>query len=253
VIPAGTGNGLCKTILDISDEPYDPMSAAFLIAKGKTRPLDLILTQQNNSRYYSFLSLSWAFVSDVDIESNKLRFLGSLRNDIYALMRILSLRTYQGRLSFLPVANWKPSLETDCKPFDDCPICSSLPHLPHLSHLPPHPSSQTIEDEFIVFWAMNVSWASHSIKAAPHAHFSDGAMDLLIVRKGISKWQLLCAFLRTGNGEHVNLPYVEYYKVRSFRLQPLTKRGILAVDGEQVDYAPIQMEVLRGVARIFCR
>ncbi|NJK49760.1 hypothetical protein HC931_17895 [Candidatus Gracilibacteria bacterium] len=98
IIGAGTGNGLCKTILDLAGEPYDPIGAAFLIAKGKTRPLDLAVVQQQRCRYYSLLSLSWGFISDVDIESDRLRYLGSWKNTIYAILRILSLRTYKGRL-----------------------------------------------------------------------------------------------------------------------------------------------------------
>ncbi|NJK49759.1 hypothetical protein HC931_17890 [Candidatus Gracilibacteria bacterium] len=110
---------------------------------------------------------------------------------------------------------------------------------------------KTIADDFILVWAMNVIWAAYDLKAAPYAHLSDGTMDLLVIRRGISRWQLLFAFLRSANGKHIALPYVEYYKVRSFRLEPLCDRGILAIDGEQVEYSPLQLQVLRGIARIF--
>lgn len=253
VIPAGTGNGLCKTILDLSGEPYDPISAAFLIAKGKIRPLDLILTEQKNRQYYGFLSLSWAFISDVDIESDKLRYLGSLKNDIYALIRMLSLRTYKGKLSFAVDPNWNLSHQNQCKSFDECIDCSFAPRkLPINPNFSPLSFTQIIEDEFVVFWAMNITYASYNIKATPYAHLSDGMIDLLIVRGGISRWQLLLAFLRAAQGEHINLPYVEYYKVSSFYLEPLTRQGILAVDGEQVDYLSIKMQVLTGIANVFC-
>jgi len=252
LISAGTGNGLCKTLLDLAGEPYDPVSAAFLIAKGKTRPLDLAIAQQHHRRYYSALSLSWGFISDVDLESDKLRFLGSFKNTIYALIRILSLRTYKGRLSFSPVSDWTPATHGQCKSLAQCPICGDRlsPGLPleSVSHF-----THVIEDEFVLFWAMNAIWAAHDIKATPHAHLSDGAMDLLVVRRGISKWQLLLAFLRSATGEHISLPYVEYYKVRSFCLEPLTSRGTLAIDGEQVDYLPIQLQVFQGLARVFGR
>ena len=36
IIPGGTGNGLSKTLLESSNEIYDPLNAAFLIAKGQT-------------------------------------------------------------------------------------------------------------------------------------------------------------------------------------------------------------------------
>ena len=231
IIPAGTGNGLCKTLLDISGEPYNPISAAFIIAKGKTRSLDLIKIQQNNSHYYSFLSLSWGLISDVDIESEKLRYLGSLRNDLYALMRIAFLRTYKGRFSYIPHSHGQETLqrprERNCE-------------------------WQVIEDEFVFLWAMNVPWASHNIKAAPNANLSDSAIDILLIRQGVSRWELIQIFLSISQGNHLSLPYVEYYKVSCFRLEPLTSRGILAVDGEQVDYSLIQMKVMNGVTLFMC-
>lgn len=244
-ISAGTGNGLCKTLLELAGEPYDPISAAFLIAKGKIRPLDLAMVEQEHRRYYSLLSISWGFVSDVDIESDRLRFLGSLKNTIYTMLRILSLRRYKGRLSFIPVAHWHPNPDNECQFLRQCRYCCDLPLETNSSE------TQVIEDEFVLFWAMNVVWAAHDLKPTPYAHLSDGAIDLLIVRKGISRSQLLKAFLLCARGKHLSIPYVEYYKVRSFELEPLTKRGIFAVDGERVNYSPMQVRVLRGVAKVF--
>ncbi len=109
---------------------------------------------------------------------------------------------------------------------------------------------QAIEDDFVLFWAMNISHATHDIKAAPQAHLSDGNMDVILVRRGISKLNLLLAFLKSAQGQHISLPGIEYYKVRRFRLEPKTCQGILAVDGEKVEYLPIQMEVKRGLARV---
>jgi sphingosine kinase len=248
IIGAGTGNGLCKTILDLAGEPYDPISAAFLIAKGKTRPLDLAVVQQQRRRYYSVLSLSWGFISDVDIESDRFRYLGSFKNTIYAILRILSLRTYKGRLSLETVANPNLKTQSQCTSFEKCSICSE-----YINARLHNSFKHAIADDFILVWAMNVIWAAYDLKAAPYAHLSDGAMDLLVIRRGISRWQLLFAFLRCANGKHISLPYVEYYKVRSFRLEPLCDCGILAIDGEQIDYSPLQVQVLRGITRIFGR
>ena len=259
VIPSGTGNGLAKTLLEIAGEPEDPVSAAFLIAKGKQRPLDIAITQQNERRYYSFLSLSWGIVSDVDIESERLRFLGTLRTDIYALIRIWRLRNYPGKFSYLPATETTTSSQSECQAFEKCLPCFCDPE----RNLPDRPSSlelsndewQAIEDDFVLFWAMNMSHATHDIKAAPKAHLSDGNMDVILGRhgiSGISKLNLLLAFIKSAKGEHLSLPGIEYYKVRRFRLEPKTDRGILAVDGEKVAYFPIQMEVKRGLARVFC-
>jgi sphingosine kinase len=262
VIPAGTGNGLAKTLLEIAGEPYDPVSAAFLIAKGKQRPLDIAIAQQTGknyySSYYSFLSLGWGIISDVDIESERLRFLGSLRTDIYALMRIWNLRHYPGRFSYIPATDELTAAD-ECQEFKECSSAffdaeKNIPETPSSLKMsePSGEQWRAIEDDFVLCWAMNIRYATHDIQAAPNAHLSDGNLDVILVRRGISKFNLLSAFLKSAQGEHISLPGIEYYKVRGFRLEPLTCQGILAVDGEQVDYLPIQMEVKRGLARVIC-
>ena len=227
IIPGGTGNGLSKSLLTASGETYDPLNAAFLIAKGRQQSLDLTRVKQNNKQYYSFLSLAWGLISDVDIESEKLKFLGSLRFDLYALFLISLLRTYKGKLSFVP--------HPDCKNLNRQGISKQG-------------EWQVIEDDFIFVWAMNTPWAAHDMNVAPHAQLDDGAIYILVMRKGTSRLELLKALLRFGRGKHLDLPHMEYYQVRSFRLEPHTKKGLLVVDGELVDYSPIEMEVIPGLA-----
>ena len=80
----------------------------------------------------------------IDIESEVLRFLGETRYDVWGVWRVLSLRRYRARLSYLPSSQ---DAITD--------------YLPALSE--PVPSNwQTIEDNFYVFWASQVSHASVS-------------------------------------------------------------------------------------------
>ena len=231
IIPGGTGNGLCKSLLELSGESYDPLNAAFLIIKGKQQSLDLATVKQHNLKYYSFLSLSWGLVSDVDIKSEKLKILGALRFDIYTLLLLGSLRTYRGRFSFIP--------HLDCKISSEQTIADRR-------------EWKVIEDEFIFIWGMNTAWAAHDMNVTPHAQINDGAMDVLVMRKEASRLEVLQALLRFGTGEHLDLPHMEYYKVTAFRLEPLTDKGILVVDGELVEYLPIEMEVIPRLACVNC-
>ncbi len=231
IIPGGTGNGLCKTLLEQSQESYNPLNAAFLIIKGKQQSFDLATVKQNNAEYHSFLSLSWGLISDADIESEKLKFLGALRFDVYALILLSLLRTYRGRFSFLPHPDFE---QTDYR------ITSQQGEW------------LIIEDEFIFIWAMNTSWAAHDMNVTPYAQLNDGAMDVLVMRQGTSRLELLQALLRCGKGQHLDLPHMEYYKVCAFRLEPLTDKGILVVDGEPVDYSAIEMKVIPDLASVNC-
>ena len=90
------------------------------------------------------------------------------------------------------------------------------------------------------------------MNVTPYAQLNDGAMDILIMRKGTSRLEILKALLRCGKGQHLDLPHMEYYKVSAFRLEPLTEQGILVVDGERVDYSAIEMKVIPDLACVNC-
>ncbi len=261
IIPAGTGNGLGKTILSLSQEAYDPINAAFIIAKGQSKPINLGVVEQDGHQYYSILSLAWALISDIDINSNKLRFLkflGSLRSDIYAVFSILTLRSYPGKVSFVLAPDWPsrpPHKSQTLNDYTDSERSVSTSALTANTATLRDQSQNwcVIEDDFIGLWVMNVAWAAHSVQAAPHAQLADGYMDVLIIRKGITRWRLLTAFLKISTGEHLLLPDMEYYKIRCLRLEPQGSAGLLAVDGEQIDHCPVQLNVLPNHAQVFCR
>lgn len=64
---------------------------AFNLTKSRVCPLDLVAYELCNKKViHSFLSLEWAIIADVDLESEKYRFLGGLRFAVGALKRILS-------------------------------------------------------------------------------------------------------------------------------------------------------------------
>jgi sphingosine kinase len=227
-IPGGTGDGLAKSLLESAGESYNPLNAAFMIAKGRQQSLDLATVTQNGKKYYSCLSLAWGLVSEIDIESEKLKFLGALRFDVYALILMSLLRTYRGKFSYLPHADFNQIKENSS------------------------PSWQVIEDDFIFLWAMNTPWAAHDMNVTPYASINDGAIDVLVMRQGTSRWELLQALLRCGKGQHLNLPHMEYYKVSAFKLEPLTDKGILVVDGEPIEYSAIEMKVMPNLACVNC-
>ena len=47
-----------------------------------------------------FLSLTWCIISDIDINSEVLRWMGSTRFTIYGVYRLMSVRHYQGKLQY---------------------------------------------------------------------------------------------------------------------------------------------------------
>lgn len=60
--------------------------------------------------------------------------------------------------------------------------------------------------------------------------------------------------LAMEKGEHVSPkhPYSKWHRVRAFRLEPSMPRGRLTVDGELVDYLPVQQHVWPKAANVMC-
>ena len=108
IIPAGSGNGLAAT-LDFktsSNDTPDPITSGALNAVfGKPCPVDLVEVSLPRQKVYSFLSVGWGLISDIDIESEGLRFIGDSRFVLWSIYRSFVPKTYRGRLSYLPVDN----------------------------------------------------------------------------------------------------------------------------------------------------
>ena len=107
-IPAGTGNGLVAHIMECQGETGDPiLTCAFHIAKGRQTRMDLsevkleyLQNDESRKNIYMFLSLTWAFIADVDINSEALRCIGAARFTVYGAFRMLNVRRYGGKIDF---------------------------------------------------------------------------------------------------------------------------------------------------------
>ncbi|KAJ2055836.1 hypothetical protein GGI17_006494 [Coemansia sp. S146] len=104
-IPAGTGNGLAKSL-----DCLWPEQAAVAVVKAQSRPLDIMSAALASGRTeYCFLSMTWGLIADIDIESERMRWAGPARLDLYGTIRLMSLRYYGGRLHYLPAIDHEPN------------------------------------------------------------------------------------------------------------------------------------------------
>ncbi|XP_007550034.1 sphingosine kinase 2-like [Poecilia formosa] len=124
--------------------------------------------------------------------------------------------------------------------------------LPPLDQPLPTRDWVTIEGDFVLVLALYQSHLGADLHAAPQARFDDGLIHLTFVRAGISRATLLRLFFAMEKGNHhsVNSPYVSHVSCKAFRLQPLSPRGTLTVDGELVPYGPLQAQVHPSMARL---
>ncbi|CAB0032998.1 unnamed protein product, partial [Trichogramma brassicae] len=105
VIPCGSGNGLAKSIAHSKGEPYDqnPMLISSLsVVRRQTSRMDLVRIETRKQVLYSFLSVGWGLLADIDIESERLRAIGGQRFTVWSFARLIGLRTYRGTVSYLP-------------------------------------------------------------------------------------------------------------------------------------------------------
>ncbi|XP_026096153.1 sphingosine kinase 1-like [Carassius auratus] len=255
ILPGGSGNALAASVHHYTRA--SPVwgedlltSCGFLLCKGLVSNLDLVsIRLSSGARVFSFLSLAWGFVADVDIESEQFRQIGALRFMLGTLLRLASLRVYQGKLAFLP-AESKSGPDSASSP----PADSRLPDhlLAPLEQPVPRDWTLVEEREFVLVLAMFQSHLSEDLLAAPDARADDGLIHLFYVTAGISRATLLRLFRAMQSGTHLDCgcTHLVYRRVRALRLEPLSAAGVMTVDGERVEHGPVQAQVHRGVARL---
>ncbi|XP_010278379.1 PREDICTED: sphingosine kinase 2-like isoform X2 [Nelumbo nucifera] len=284
IIPAGTGNGMIKSLLDSVDDSCSVTNATLVVIRGHKCSLDVVTVSQGQTRFFSILMLAWGLIADIDIESEKYRWMGSARLDFYALLRIIYLRKYNGRVSFVPAPGYEaygePSNQSGAHP-SKLHICGQgqedTVNIGQCGYQGPPVSLndlewRTIDGPFISVWLHNVPWGSEDTMAAPNAKFSDGYLDLIIMRD-CTRASILASMSKLNDGSYVKLPNVLYLKVKAFVLEPgqhsdcPTKGGIIDSDGEVLArgegtykserkrdlmvYDSIQMTVDQGLATLF--
>ncbi|XP_009794880.1 sphingosine kinase 1 [Nicotiana tabacum] len=273
VIPAGTSNGMAKSLLDSVGESCTAFNATLAIIRGHTRSLDVATVSQGQKRFFSVLMLAWGLVADIDIESEKYRWMGSARMDFYAIQRIFCLRRYHGCIKFLAAPGYENfgeplELEGEINELNSNRVqqnCYCGPAFDMKGF------NRKIEGPFVSIWLHNVPWGGENVLAAPDAKFADGYLDL-VVMKDCSKLSLLALMSDLNKGGHVRSPHVLYLKVKAFVLEPgprsddPNKEGIIDADGEVLArgrgaykseqrtlmaYDKLHIEVDQGLATVF--
>jgi sphingosine kinase len=177
-------------------------------------------------------------IADIDIESEMIRFMGILRNDLWAVWRLINLRSYKATFSYLPVD--KVNHVTNRFDEDYPQFHADIPS-----------NWVTVQGDFILFWASQVTHASVTTFQSPHSKLQDGVFNILVVRKPCSRWELLNILLGFDSGLHVINPKAEMYQCVSYRLDPLTEGSFNDIDGEVVEPGRIQGYVIPSAIKFY--
>ena len=93
----------CTFLITYSEE-YGVSCAAFIIVRGGLTQADLATVEmKNGTKIFMSLISCWGYAADLDIESERFRYLGENRFILGALKSIFQRRLYPGRLSYLPL------------------------------------------------------------------------------------------------------------------------------------------------------
>ncbi len=217
-IPAGTGNGLAASIMYSNGYKYNLMNSLIPINNNTTGNIDVAEVTTEKNKYHSFLAISLGFISDLDINTEVLRWMGSFRYNIGAIIGLYYMQTYSAEIKYLKI---------DSDEWDK------------------------INGEFLMVWACNLSHPSYDVFVSDAIKFDDGFHHLAIIKDDITRWEMLWLLLSMDTGKMLEHPKVTYVKTKEYKINVLDDNTIVTIDGEKIDENNLHVKVNNGDIKIF--
>lgn len=255
LVPAGSGNGLAYTLLrhtfsEIVTKEEAIKLCCEQIIKNKTCSTDLVkvtFTDSERPPIWSFLSIGWGLMANIDVESDWLRSIGELRFTIYGVIKSLTNSSYKGRLSYKVAPGFlklNPNIADELR--DESNSSSQMFSEDRVNESN-DPRSIHVEDIFSCLYATNQRYISRDTQFAPKSTLNDEVIYLTYIRGRMSFCKSVRFLLAIEDGSHEKLPYVRVLPVTSFKFQPLEPSKIV-IDGELIDWTvdegPLQAEIV---------
>lgn len=184
LFPCGGGKALNHDINNLTWE-----SSLQKFYQNNTRQIDIFKVQFPNASttekmLYGFNIIGWGLVSNINQTAEKLRWLGSLRYSIAAIIHIFKNTSFEGKVTL-----------------DD----------------------EVFTGKFSFVLACNTQHTGKAMKIAPLATLDDGLLDILVI-KHVSFYHLLRLFPLIFSGKHIHSPLVIYKKAKKFSIdaEPMT-------------------------------
>lgn len=223
IIPAGSGN---TWAYDLGID--DAVAAAELIASGETKSIDVMAIGPADASEavdeYGINICGFGVPAAVLQQANALRWLGSAQYELAGLLLIAS-----GKTSFAA------KLEIEA---EDGTI-----------------TTLNLDDASFVQAQINMHMGKQ-VPFAPAARMDDGLLDLVLVKKS-GGLDILNANARARGATHVDLPFVESIRCKSYTLTPNAlptgdaDLASLNVDGELAGAAPFRAVCMPRALEVF--
>jgi len=226
IIPSGSGNGLSKSLTCLFNEkkPCNTYDYIYHLFKGTVRKIDTTRCYTTTCSYWSILGQSWGLPSDIDIKSEYMRWLGSSRYTIQAIIEFYRMKTYCGTIKYLPKSKENLQLVEE----EGVYVLDKYPNKCELIH-----------SNFTMLWACQAPYMSDDAYIAPDANMGDKTIYLVIIdgKSEISRYQLIKLFMSLSSGTHVNNPHIKIIPVVAYSIVTSqtnhTDHSIITIDGEK--------------------
>ncbi|KAI8618529.1 ATP-NAD kinase-like domain-containing protein [Chytriomyces sp. MP71] len=240
-IPVGTVGAGSSNAMNRNLGHMFPEYAVLSIIKGHTRSMDVLSVTLHESKkvVFTHLNTTWAFIADVDIESDRFRWIGREKVTLSALLRLARLRRYRAHIGIQPFNPNDPPLDTTTLNNMNDPTLVDPPASPSdtASAYGPrrmlgsaaaadarvYPVQRPAAEDCVSFLtANNLGYISTDFKASHLARLRSGFLDLTmggrdVMRVGVLKMLVdgrLPEDLENGLG-------IRSMLARGFRLDPL--------------------------------
>tara|TARA_B100001121_G_scaffold146631_1_gene128291 strand:+ start:5578 stop:6480 length:903 start_codon:yes stop_codon:yes gene_type:complete len=192
ICPQGSGNGLAK---NLNIDPYN------LRLDGYKKYINPMEIEYDNNLNLSFLSQTWGVISDIDFNTEHLRYIGDFRF-YYGILKCIFLPNYyRGKLDITTKGD----------------------------------NNYIFTDDFYMICASNAPWISNDFKLATKGDIFSNDIDVLIIRKKLSLFERLKLVYYILNENIHELDFIEYFKLNKYNLEILDGNSIIARDGETVN------------------
>ncbi|KAL4253166.1 Lipid Phosphate Formation and Regulation [Abortiporus biennis] len=275
-IPTGSGNGLALNLLGI-EEGCDVSAAALNAAKGRPMTIDLFSVTHKDSRVFSFMSQCVGLMSELDLGTENMRFLGNTRFIVGYIRGIVKHRACPIKLQIKVAESDKSAMlraldsarqqfsvssSVDTSTLVTAPEgnAKSKPQngdssetLPDLKYRTVNP---TEEDGWITFdqpvsylYAGKGPYVGKDLMQFPVSLPNDGYIDV-VVQEQIGRGELLKAMDGAEVGKAYFMNSQHYFKAEAYRVIPHNDSSWLSVDGEKYPFEPFEVEVHKGLATL---
>ncbi|KAJ3388863.1 hypothetical protein HDU84_009370 [Entophlyctis sp. JEL0112] len=287
LVPVGTiGAGSSNAMNPNLGHPFVEYGVLSII-RETSRPMDVISVtfHKSNKVVYSHLNLSWAYIADLDIESDNFRWIGREKTTLSAINRLLRLRRYRAHIGIMPATHkadeWASAEDNDMHdatkvdPPDSAAFGPPRTLAAHaVSSVDMFPIQLTPSTDCVTYLtANNAPYISTTFKASNNVGLASGYVEVTYMGKKLSRVGLISAMLNERAPDDLGAIGATSIKARGLRLDPYgwnwtgkfpevdeeaghepvktSGGGVIAISGEPFEMEPVTLEVHDKVLTVF--